>query len=119
MLLESRPYLSRVPDLSLIADPLSGSDRIAATRGDGYAFVYSAQGRSFRVNMGRISGERVKAWWYNPRSGAAQAIGTFENTGTHEFRCPSEGFGSDWVLVLDDVSRSFGTPGAPINRTSR
>ena len=43
-LIEARPYLSRVPDLSLVLDPLSGSDRIAATRGDGYALVYSAQG---------------------------------------------------------------------------
>jgi hypothetical protein len=119
MLLESRPYLSRVPDLSLVVHPLSGSDRIAATRGDGYAFVYSAQGRGFEVNMGQISGERVKAWWYNPRSGDAQAIDTFENSGVREFRCPSEGFGSDWVLVLDDASKSFGTPGVPAKRTSR
>ena len=43
--------------------------------------------------------------------------GAFENTGTHEFACPSEGFGSDWVLVLDDAARDFPKP-AVTSRTS-
>jgi hypothetical protein len=111
-LMESRPFLSRVPDQSLVAEALGGADHIAVTRGDGYAFVYSAQGRSFQVRMGKIAGERVKAWWYNPRNGAVTAIDTFENSGTREFVCPSlGGLGSDWVLVLDDAGRKFPPPG--------
>jgi len=94
-----------------VADPLDGADRIAATRGDGYAFIYSAQGRKFTVNLGRISGGKVKAAWYNPRTGAVSAIETMENSGTREFTCPSEGFGSDWVLVLDDAAKNFPEPG--------
>ncbi len=110
-LMESRPYLSRVPDPSLVVDALEPADHVSVTRGDGYLFVYSAQGRKFSVRMGAISGTRVKAWWYNPRSGAAEAAGEFENTGVREFTPPSEGFGSDWVLVLDDVSKGFAAPG--------
>jgi len=110
-LVESRPYFSRVPDQSLIADALDGADRIAATRGDGYAFIYSAQGRKFTVNLGKISGQQLKAWWFNPRTGTAAEIATIANTGTSEFRCPSEGFGSDWVLVLDDAAKNFSAPG--------
>ena len=110
-LIESRPYLSRVPDTSIVANPLDGADRIVATRGDGYVFVYSAQGRPFTVNMGKVSGEKVKAWWYNPRTGTNREIALYENTGTREFVCPSEGFGSDWVLVLDDAARNFPAPG--------
>jgi hypothetical protein len=110
-LVESRPYLSRVPDQSLVPDALEGADHITATRGDGYAFVYSAQGRKFTVNLGKISGDRVKAWWFNPRTGASADIETVANNGTREFVCPSEGFGADWVLVLDDASRGFGPPG--------
>lgn len=110
-LIESRPYLPRVPDQSLVADSLDGSDRIVATRGEDYAFIYSGQGRKFTVNMGKISGQQVKAWWYNPRTGSAMEIETVSNTGTKEFPCPSEGFGSDWVLVLDDASKNFSTPG--------
>jgi hypothetical protein len=112
-LIESRPYFSRLPDPSMVADPLDGADRIVATRGEGYAFFYSAQGRKFTVNLGRISGGTVKANWYNPRTGTSSAIGAFENTGSREFACPSEGFGSDWVLVLDDAAKNFPDPGRP------
>jgi hypothetical protein len=111
-LIESRPHLSRIPDRSLVADALQGVDHIAATRGDGYAFIYSAQGRKFTVNMGKISGERIKASWYNPRTGSTTDAATFGNTGAQEFTCPSEGFGSDWVLILDDASKNFPAPKA-------
>ena len=103
-LIESRPVLSRIPDQTLVADDLEGADHIAATRGDGYAFIYTAQGRSFTLNLGKISGERVKCHWFNPRSGDLLDAGSFENQGTHKFDAPSQGFGSDWVLVVDDAS---------------
>ena len=105
---------SRVPDTSIVVNPLDGADRIVATRGDGYVFVYSAQGRPFTVNMGKISGERVRAWWYNPRTGTNRETAVYANTGTREFICPSEGFGSDWVLVLDDAAKNFPSPGASV-----
>jgi hypothetical protein len=110
-LIESRPFLSRVPDQSIVGNALEGADHISSTRGDGYAFVYSAQGRPFTVNLGKISGDRVKAWWYNPRTGTSVAIDEFDNHGTRDFAPPSQGFGSDWVLVLDDASKKFGPPG--------
>jgi hypothetical protein len=109
-LIESRPVLSRIPDQALVTDELQGADHIAATRGDDYAFVYDAQGRAFRLNLGRISGQRVRAWWFNPRSGDPSAAGEFANSGTHDFTAPSEGFGSDWVLVLDDSSKNYSPP---------
>ncbi len=61
--------------------------------------------------MGKISGGSVKGWWYNPRTGSTTEIEAAPNQGTREFTCPSEGFGSEWVLVLDDSSKSFGAPG--------
>jgi Protein of unknown function (DUF4038)/Putative collagen-binding domain of a collagenase len=109
-LIESRPVLSRVPDQSLVADELEGADHITATRGDGYAFIYDAQGRPFTVNLGKLSGERLKCWWFNPRSGDSIDAGEIENRGTHDFTAPSEGFGSDWVLILDDVSKRYKGP---------
>jgi hypothetical protein len=110
-LVESRPYLSRVPDQSLLVDALTGADHLTATRGDGYAFIYSAQGRKFSVDLSKLAGARFKAWWFNPRTGTAAAAGEFDAAATHTFTCPSEGFGSDWVLVLDDATRSFPPPG--------
>ena len=34
-------------------------------------------GRTFSVRMSAITGPTVKAWWFNPRTGTATAIGTF------------------------------------------
>ncbi len=112
-LIESRPMLSRVPDQSLIPGRVGfGYDHIAATRGDGYMFVYSPMGDALRVRLGAISGARVKAWWYDPRSGAATAIGEFDNKGVREFDPPGEfARANDWVLVIDDVSRRYPAPG--------
>ncbi|MEZ5402018.1 MAG: glycoside hydrolase family 140 protein [Bryobacteraceae bacterium] len=112
-LVESRPFLERIPDQSLVAAPLDGADYIAATRGTAYAFIYTAQGRPITVALGKITGERVRAWWFNPRNGSADEIGVFENRGLREFQPPSlGGFGADAVLVLDDAARNWGAPGA-------
>jgi hypothetical protein len=51
--------------------------------------------------MGKIRGEQVRAYWYNPRTGKGQVIGKFENKGVVEFNPPGEKKdGNDWVLIL-------------------
>jgi hypothetical protein len=110
-LMESRPMLTRVPDQSIVVDPLDGPERIQATRGPDHLFVYTGSGLTFTVHLGKISGSRVAAYWYNPRSGTSTEIGVFENTGTREFKPQYEGLGSDWVLVLDDTAKKYPPPG--------
>jgi len=112
-LVESRPFLSRVPDQSLIAEaPSQGADHVQATRGEGYAFVYCPTGKPVKVVLGKIPAGNVKAWWYDPRTGAAQSIGIYPNAGVSTFTPPGKpGTGNDWVLVLDDTARGFGQPG--------
>ena len=112
-LIESRPYFSRVPDQALVSDALDGNDQIAATRGDGYAFIYSAQGRKFTANLTKVAAGKIRATWFNPRTGTSTEIDTAEALPAREFTCPSEGFGSDWVLILDDAARNFPPPGKP------
>jgi hypothetical protein len=118
-LLESRPFLSRVPDDSIIVTdrvPTSvpGRYRFVGTRDSegSYAMVYAPIGRAFKVRMDVIKGPKVKAWWFNPRNGQATAIGEFANTGEREFLPPDKGETLDWVLVLDDASKNFPAPGA-------
>jgi hypothetical protein len=119
-LIESRPFLTRTPDDSIIvaADPPSsvpgaGLKRYVATRDStgSYAMVYVPTGRAFKVRMDKISGGKVKAWWFNPRNGEATAIGEFPNTGEREFIPATKGEDLDWVLVLDDASKKFLPPG--------
>jgi hypothetical protein len=51
--------------------------------------------------MGKISGDKVTASWYNPRNGKETKIGIVDNKGTKEFQ-PSgdKKDGNDWVLIL-------------------
>jgi hypothetical protein len=112
-LLESRPFLDRVPDQTLIAgEPGVGMEHVQATRGRDYAFLYIPTGSKIAVNMGKISGDKVKAWWFDPREGKAQTIGDFPNSGVLEFSPPGlAGRGNDWILVIDDASSPFTIPG--------
>ncbi len=112
-LMLSRPYFERVNDDGAIVSGNGAKyERVTATRGRGYLFAYSFLGSPFRVRMGVISGKRVKAWWYDPRTGEARLSGTLPNEGVREFKPPqAAGPGSDWVLVLDDSAQPFGPPG--------
>lgn len=112
-LMESRPYLSRVPDQELIlGNPSEGPDHLQATRGDGYAFVYFPQAKEATVAMGRLDAQVLHGWWFNPRTGEAVSIGVFEKEKSKVFHPPgAKETGNDWVLVLDDVEKQFGPPG--------
>lgn len=119
-LIESRPFLTRVPDDTVIvpADPPSavpgaGLKRFVATRDaeGSFAMVYAPTGRAFKVRISKIGGGNVKAWWFNPRTGEATLIGEFPNSGEREFMTPTKGEDMDWVLVLDDAAKNYGPPG--------
>lgn len=119
-LMESRPFLTRVPDDSIIAEdsvptaiPGAGSYRFVATRDrDGtYAMVYVPVGRAFTVHMDVVRGPEVVAWWYNPRTGEAEEIGVYTNESTRTFTPPDPGENLDWILVLDDLSKNYPAPG--------
>ncbi len=119
-LMESRPFVTRIPDPEIVVTdrvptsvPGAGRYHFAATRDEsgGYAMVYAPVGRPFKVRMSKITGPKVKAWWFNPRNGKATAIGTFANTGEREFTPPDAGELLDWVLVLDDAAKRFPAPG--------
>ena len=119
-LLESRPFLTRVPDDTVIVEgkirtlmPGAGTRYFSATRDEAgsYAIVYAPVGRAFKVRMEKIAGAKVKAWWFNPRDGSATAIGEFPNNGEREFSPPNPGEALDWVLVLDDAVKNYPPPG--------
>lgn len=119
-LMESRPILTRVPDNSMIvahrvptAIPGAGRLRLVGTRDQdrSFAMVYTPAGRPFSVQMDAVGGERVVAWWFNPRNGQATRIGEFPSRGEQRFVPPDAGEYLDWVLVFDDASRGYEAPG--------
>jgi len=100
-LILSHSMLDRVPDQSLIKEnDYVPAERIQATRGSDYLFVYSTVGKPFHVIMGKIQGSELQAYWYNPRTGENIKIGTAETRERYGIVPPSE---EDWVLVFYDV----------------
>ena len=95
------PYFERIPDESLIGNQGGKYNYLAATRGENYAMIYTYNGRTISVNMGKIKGDEVDASWYNTKNGETTAIGRFKNEGTQDFK-PSgqQEDGNDWVLIL-------------------
>lgn len=117
-LIESRPMLDRIPDQSILGNEGSGSsERIQATRGKDYAFIYSAYGRPIIVRPGKISGTTLTAHWYDPRTGKSKLIGRFANNKQLSFipplpvNSPVPSQREDWILVLDDASKKYSMPG--------
>jgi hypothetical protein len=115
-LFHSRSWYDLIPDQKheVVTSGLGefkGLDYLAAARtSDGSTVIaYMPTSRAISVDMSKIAGSQVKAWWFNPRNGGAAAAGIFPASGTHEFTPPGDG---DWVLVLDDATRQLPAPGA-------
>ncbi|MFN8486504.1 MAG: glycoside hydrolase family 140 protein [Caldilineaceae bacterium] len=110
-LLESRPYLSRIPDQNLLASPVLGAEsHVRATRDANghYAMIYLPTPEPVSVNLDLLSGAQKQAWWYNPRTGEAASIGEAPPLKVASFTPPADG--PDWVLVLDDATQNYGNP---------
>ena len=112
-LLESRPFLERVPDQGLlVSEAGAGAAHLRATRGSdgGYAFVYLPSGGPVTVDLAKLSGGAVTAAWFDPRRGTAEPIGVFATGAATGFQAPSAGPSQDWVLTLDDADREVPSP---------
>lgn len=116
-LMLSRPMKELKPDRSMLISGQGGcSSYVPVLAGKAHAFVYIPTGSSVKVKMGIISGSRVRASWFDPRTGMFTMIGEFDNFGERSFNVPGmskelnwlkSGRGCDWVLVLDDASGGF------------
>jgi hypothetical protein len=107
-LLLSRDFSKMQPDQSgIIGKNYRNDDHIRASVAyDGsFLLAYIAKGQPVTIAMKKISGNKVRAWWYNPRNGEATLIGEFVNEGFQTFIPPSSGIDNDWLLVLDDAQK--------------
>ncbi len=128
-LMESRPHMTRQPatDYVLVtadvatAMPGQGTYRFAATGDEprSYAMIYVPAGRRFTVRKEAVNAPKIRAWWYDPRNGKAQCIGTYGNDCDRNFVSPTPGEATDWILVLDDASKKYPRPGKPVKSKRR
>jgi hypothetical protein len=104
---EQRPWFKLVPGPSLIGSYKGeGSQRRTAARAaDGkFILAYLPEGGSIWMRgLDALTGNRLTASWFDPRTGAWTKIGEFEKTSSPSFEAPSSGDTSDWVLVIDAV----------------
>jgi hypothetical protein len=103
--LERKEWWNLVPDQAVLA---SGGEtqgqvlNLAARHRDGqWAMVYCGSEASFSINMSKIAGDEVEAFWVDPRSAESVAIGRLTTGGEESFSTPS-GW-EDALLILEAV----------------
>jgi hypothetical protein len=107
-LFEARSFANLIPDQSVVyGDNPNDSTHIRASvdKEGSFLIAYLSIGQPVTIVMRKISGQKVNAFWFNPREGDTIPAGEFENTGLRKFIPPSSGINNDWVLVLDDSEK--------------
>ena len=113
LLVESRNWYKLVPDYEhrVLTDGYgSGENYVSAAMAEnGETFIaYNPSGNILTVDLQEMSGNKLAAWWYNPRNGLAQGAGEYTNKAKIKFTPPDR---NDWVLVIDDAGYNFPVPG--------
>jgi hypothetical protein len=114
-LFRSRSWQTLIPDFEHVVVTsgfgtwgLTDYVTTAITKDGNTIISYLPSGRTITADLGKISGDKAKCWWYDPSSGKAIKIGTFKTSESHSFTAASE---SDWVLVIDIASVNMPEPG--------
>ncbi len=126
-LMESRPILTLVPDQSMLRSEAGSTGKepsyraVLRSENGSCALVYSTMGQPLDVDLSKMSGATINAWWYSPRDGllydakfkqTRTPFATLHTKEAHKFTPPTSGLNQDWVLVLDDAAAAFPPPGA-------
>lgn len=117
-LFESRPWWLLAPDqghrfVSAGHGIIATNDyAVAALATDGsFGIAYLPSPRTLTVDLTRLTGSRVRAWWFNPATGHASPIAKVAKESTCTFTPPAREEDADWVLVVDDAARRHSPPG--------
>lgn len=109
-LIESRPFLDRIPEQAVVVGGQGEKEEhIRAFRDSrgSYMMVYIPIGKTITVSTSTILSDSIQAWWFNPSTAETIVIGTFDNRGEFEVTTPTQGFGNDWVLVIDNSDYQY------------
>lgn len=103
-LIESRPYLNRVPDSTIIVKGQGvKADYIAAFKDSAgtYLMAYLPVGKPIVINTTSITTKKIRTQWFNPKTGKLSGLKTIPNKKQISLTPPTLGKGNDWVLVVD------------------
>jgi hypothetical protein len=113
-LLYSQPYLTRIPDQSLVLEGqgTNVATRVQATR-DGtlgnndatYIMAYISSPQAVTLNTAAISARALNAHWFNPATGESELLReNFPNPGNLTLEKRWQG---DWVAVIEDAAKNY------------
>lgn len=101
-LMSGFPFLDRTPAPELVANQGERHEHLAAIRGKDHALVYTFTGRDIELRPATLGARKLRARWFDPRTGRFTTIGEVPGSGTLRFDPPGEPeSGNDWVLALD------------------
>ncbi len=112
-LLVSFPWQKMINDQSIVLNenPIDSAHIVCAIgHNKDFILTYTPMGKSIKLDLSKINAQKVKAFWYNPRSGKSVKIGEYNVTETPEFKPWSIGRGSDFVLVILDINTDYNLP---------
>ncbi|RQP11111.1 glycoside hydrolase family 140 protein [Parapedobacter defluvii] len=112
-LIESRPFKDRVPDQTIVAGGQGKKGehiRAFRDRRRSYLMIYIPQGRDITVNTSALKAGALRGWWFNPATAETTDLGTLNRTGELQLVAPTQGFGKDWVLVIDHAAAGYPIP---------
>ena len=108
-LLESRPWWKLMPDVNNVVavegrGAFATNDyAVTALANDGsFALSYLPTKRTLTIDLSKLSGAKVDASWFNPRTGETTSAGSITDKKRHDFEPPADG---DWMLTLDDADK--------------
>ena len=86
----------------------AGFQVAAVSKNQDFLIAYTPNGRPFKIDMTKLFGNALYAYWFNPRDETKLKIGDVKNEGILDFKPYAAGPGTDWVLVIVDVSKIYG-----------
>lgn len=108
-LMTAVPFTEGQNDQSIIVGQ-NGSryDRIIATRGRDYLFVYNYSGRPMTIDLTKISGRKKSVWLMNPADGTMQYLGEYDSAEKVDFSFDGAYLrGSDRVVIATDSNTNY------------
>jgi len=107
-LFESLPWKKLVTGTTKILNSDPQSFQVVRYSEDNrFLLAYTADGSSISPDLKILNAAQVNAFWFNPRDGRRELIGRFETNQSQIFTPLSRGRGSDWLLLVTDVSAPF------------
>ncbi len=107
------PWQKMLNDQNLIInDNPKGHEYMVCSIGldKNFIIAYTPWGKPIQLDLSKMNSQKIKAFWYNPRSGESLLINTYSTTEKPIFNPWTIGRGSDFLLIILDENSKIKLP---------